>query len=78
MLKEGGVASSQKIHQGRCFTFIKGQRDNCLYSEMNLPVFYIPWQAGGGRPAVICTLNFGVSSLHNLPLKSKKGTWTPF
>ena len=42
VLKEGGVASSQKIHQGRCFTFIKGQRDNCLYSKMNLPVFYIP------------------------------------
>ena len=42
MLKEQRVASSQKIHQGRCFTFIKGQRDNCLYSEMNLPVFYIP------------------------------------
>ena len=44
VLKEQRVASSQKIHQGRCFTFIKGQRDNCLYSEMNLPVFYIPWK----------------------------------
>ena len=44
MLKDQRVASSQKIHQGRCFTFIKGQRDNCLYSEMNLPVFYIPWR----------------------------------
>ena len=43
VLKEHRVASSQKIHQGRCFTFIEGQRDNCLYSEMNLPLFYIPW-----------------------------------
>ena len=44
MLKEQRVASSQKIHQGRCFTFIKGQRDNCLFSKMNLPVLYIPWK----------------------------------
>ena len=36
------MASSQKIHQGRCFTFIKGQRDSCLFSELNLPVLYIP------------------------------------
>ena len=43
MLKEQRVASSQKIHQGRCFTFIKGQRDSCLFSELNLPVLYIPW-----------------------------------
>ena len=42
VLKEQRVASSQKIHQGRCFTFIKGQRDNCLFSKMNLPVLYIP------------------------------------
>ena len=44
VLKEQRVASSQKIHQGRCFTFIKGQRDNCLFSKMNLPVLYIPWE----------------------------------
>ena len=44
VLKEQRVASSQKIHQGRCFTFIKGQRDNCLFSKMNLPVLYIPCQ----------------------------------
>ena len=44
VLKEQRVASSQKIHQGRCFTFIKGQRDNCLFSKMNLPVLYIPWK----------------------------------
>ena len=42
VLKEQRVASSQKIHQGCCFTFIKGQRDNCLFSKMNLPVLYIP------------------------------------
>ena len=42
VLKEWGLASSQKIHQGRCFTFIKGQRDSCLFSELNLPVLYIP------------------------------------
>ena len=45
VLKEQRVASSQKIHQGRCFTFIKGQRDNCLFSKMNLPVLYVPWSA---------------------------------
>ena len=43
VLKEQRMASSQKIHKGRCFTFIKGQRDNCLFSELNLPVLYIPW-----------------------------------
>ena len=42
VLKEQRVASSQKIHQGCCFNFIKGQRDNCLFSKMNLPVLYIP------------------------------------
>ena len=43
VLKEQRMASSQKIHKGRCFTFIKGQRDSCLLSELNLPVLYIPW-----------------------------------
>ena len=37
-VKEQRMASSQKIHKGRCFTFSKGQRDNCLFSELNLSV----------------------------------------
>ena len=43
VLKEQRMASSQKIHKDRCFTFIKGQQDNCLFSKLNLPVLYIPW-----------------------------------
>ena len=44
VLKEQRMVSSQKIHKGRCFTFIKGQWDSCLLSELNLPVLYIPCQ----------------------------------
>ena len=49
MLKEQRMASSQKIHKGRCFTLIKGQRDSCLLSELNLPVLYIPWKNFGAK-----------------------------
>ena len=46
VLKEQRVASSQKIHKGRCFTFIKGQRDSRFFSELNLPVLQIPCKVG--------------------------------
>ena len=39
-LKERRMASSQKIHKGRCFTFIKGQRDSCFFPNWTY-LYYI-------------------------------------
>ena len=64
VLKEQRMASSQKIHKGRCFTFLKGQRDSCLLSELNLPVLYIPcnvWFRNRTKLIVVGCVNWEVN-----------------